>query len=264
MVTRDEAIAHLDEMSRQMKKNKTRFAIGRKGAGHSSVWAAWDQGSEFYIAGVSMIGNSKISLHKSGICRIGLHEDAYNDLPKKGLKQPPDRAFTKWRRLPTPDQGAVHVLSLIFPTDFLRLQEPTYNRKKPVLIMEAAPAGSAVQVGFFYSKENGKPMEEKLLQVGHPLFYFALKNGETVWLVAKAIPFDSSSLPSGPLGMSPDGVLDPAAIPAPGTEKKNLTAIFWNSPKDGDPFYIWEVGGGTISGPVTSPLSDAQPASQSS
>ncbi len=231
-----------------MRKYKTRFAVGKKGAGHSSVWAAWDQGSEFYIAGLSMIGNAKISLHKSGICRFALTETAYNELPRKGLVQPQDRAFTKWKRQPTPDKGAVHVLSLIFPTDFLRLAEPPENPKKPVVIFEPPPAGSATQIGFFFSRE-GDSMEEKFLAVGHPMFRFDLRNGEFVWLVVKPIAFDKSLLPNRPLSLTRESLLDPAALVEPGTQKKDLTAIFWNSPKEGDPFYVWEVGGATISGP---------------
>jgi hypothetical protein len=214
------------------------------------VWVAWRQGSECYVGANSTLGSVKISLHQSGICRLALSERHYNELPEMGLKQPADRALTKWRRLPTPEAGVVHVLSLIFPTDHLRLEEPKSSQKKPVMIFEPPPAGQAVQMGFFYSRQTGPAMEASFLNIGaHPLFTFDLRNGDTVWMAAKQIPFDRKVLPMAPLTMNPESVLDRTAIVGPGETRGNLTAHFWNAPKDGEPFYLWEVGGAVIRGP---------------
>jgi len=103
------------------------------------MWTAFGTGNEYYIGARHVMGSTKISLHQSGICRVALTEKHFNALPGDGLTQPPDRAMVKWKRPPTPDVGAAHVASIIFPTEFLRLAEPQGTRKKPLIIFGAAP-----------------------------------------------------------------------------------------------------------------------------
>ena len=231
----------LEEFERQLDKDKLRFAIGKPGAGHSAVWAAWGHRNDYYLGARCILGSTKISLHQTGICRLALTERHYNQLVEWGLPQPSDRAFVKWKRTVAPETGAALAVVLVFPTDYLKLEAPVGSPRKPLLIFEPARPGKAVEVGFFYAREPAESLEPKFLQIGKPLFRTDLDNGESVWLVAREVEFDPSELPSNDQLKNGGHLLDPN-VPI-GVEKKDITMVLWNSPKDGEALRIIEIGG---------------------
>ena len=97
---------------------------------------------------------------------MAFSEKLMADLKEQWLDAPADRASVKWRRLPAPTDGAIHVVSLIFPTDYLRLPLLEASYKKPVLIIDAAPPGKAIEVAFFFSREAEATVEQKFLRIG--------------------------------------------------------------------------------------------------
>jgi hypothetical protein len=240
---RDEAQRILNDFERRLFADKARFAVGRPGESYSGSWAFWGHKNEFYIGARSILGSTKISLHSSGICRLALTEQHVKLLIAQGLPLPPDRAFVKWRRSPTPPEGASFVVVLVFPTDYLRLAEPEATYKKPMVFLEPAGAGKALEVGFFYSRESAASLEPKFLAIGKPLFYTDLDNGDVVWMVVREVEFDATTLPSSEkfnsAGMR---LLDREALTAAG-ERSNLNAILWNSPKDEEALRVIEIGG---------------------
>src|SRR3954452_6271116 len=90
----------------------------------------------------------KISLHPSRICKVALTNEHMKGLREQELDAPDDKASVTWSRVPAPVEDAVHVVSLIFPTDYLRLPAPELVPGKPVLPVEAAPPGKAIEFGF--------------------------------------------------------------------------------------------------------------------
>ena len=138
-----------------------RFAV-RGPKGHSGTWTAFGRGNEYYIGARAVMGSTKVSLHGSGVCRVALTDQHYRMLPAQGLLQPLDRAFVKWRRLETPERGAVHVASVIFPSDHLVLPEPSGTYRKPLLFFGEAPLGKAAEFGFFFSRESVDALEVTL------------------------------------------------------------------------------------------------------
>src|SRR5262249_35439214 len=93
---------------------------------------------------------------------------------RQWLDAPADRVSVKWRRSPAPESGAIHVVSLILPTDYLRLAPPESTYKKPVLIIDAASPGKAIEFGFFFTREPEATVEAKFRQIGMPLVRTAL------------------------------------------------------------------------------------------
>lgn len=179
----------MEDLIQRLTRSNFRFAVGGDETGYSSPWTAFGNGNEYYIGARSAKGSSKISLHQSGIGRVGLTEKQFRALSADGLTQPSDRAMIKWRRPPTPDIGAAHVASIIFPTIFLKLPEPQGTEKKPLIIFEPAPLGKA-EVGFFYSREDAATLEPTLLQIGQPIVCTTLNNGETITVVVRQADFD--------------------------------------------------------------------------
>jgi hypothetical protein len=143
------------------------------------------------------MGSFKISLHKSGICRLAFDCKYFASAVHQGLILPEqDRALVKWRRSPTPVAGAVLVVGLVFPTDFLHLGEPTARVKEPFVFLDAAPQGKAVEIAFFYSREPVATLEPKLLEFGIPLFWTDLENRDIVWMIGREADFVTAALPS--------------------------------------------------------------------
>jgi hypothetical protein len=241
MITLEEAKRAVEELGQKLASKVLRFAVGRPGSAHSSIWSAFWNKSDYYIGARSVLGSTKISLHASGICRLALTEKHMTLLRRQGIAPPDDRAFVKWGRPPAPESGAHLAVALVFPTDNLHLDDPAWkDSSKPLLLFESAASGKAVELGFFYSREAKETLEPRLMEIGKPLFYTDLDNGEFVWLVAREADFDSTSIPMGEqFNMTGMGLRDPIPI---GSERRRLTAILWNAPKDGEPLRVIEIG----------------------
>jgi hypothetical protein len=241
-----ESSAQLADFERRLVKDKVRFAIGGPDERFSGVWVHWHHKSDFYIGARSILGSMKISLHKSRRCRIAMTERHYATASQHGLSVPNDRAFVKWERLEAPSEGAHLAVVLAFPTDFLRLEAPAGTKKKPLLLLESARPGKAVEIGFFLSREAKATLEPKFLAIGKPLFFTNLENSESVWMVAREAEFDTACLPSAEkLNSSGGHLLDPNAFPTAGVPRTNLNAILWNAPQTGEPLRVIEIGGVT-------------------
>jgi hypothetical protein len=224
---------------------RLRFAISGPNSKYSGGWCAFGHGNDFYLGARSVLGSIKISLHASGICRVALTERQIALMRAQGLELPNDRALLKWRRAASPDVGAVHVVSLIFPTVHLQSDSPQATHKKPVLIIGDGIPGKAVEVRIFFSRESLKTLEGKLSAVGMPVCYTSLANGETVSMVVRQVDFDPSVLPTlemlnkaGIRLLNRDAVAD--------TKMSGLMAAFFNDPNDGETLQLVEIGGITL------------------
>jgi hypothetical protein len=237
----EEAKACIADLNRRLLKDKVRFAVGGPGVGYSSTWSAWHEvDSSFYILARDLRSTTKISLHPLSEkpydnCRLAFTKDYYRRMGEQGLDRPNDRALVTWKRSAAPTTDAQCVVILVFPTDRLTLGHPGGAHSKPVLILEPAPAGMAVEVGFFYSCEPLETLDAKFLTIGIPIFRWDLPDGESVSMVARHAPYQRPVLaPTGVQVIGPDFPL--------GIERTGLHAIMWNAPADSEPLCVTEVG----------------------
>jgi hypothetical protein len=239
----EEAVEHF---AKRVSRDKLRFAICGNDEKHSGTWSVWGNKNDFYIGARSILGSMKVSLHASGICRVALTEGQIKLLAEQGLEAPVDRAFVKWKRRPTPEVGAAQVVSLIFPTAYFRLPAPVGTSKKPMLILGAQPDWSAVEIGFFYSREPASQLEPRLARIGNPMFRVTLESGDSISIVARDTKFDLAVLPN--TEMFKRAAMRPLTrhLPEQGAEHANLTAAFFNKPTDGEVLQMVEVGGITL------------------
>jgi hypothetical protein len=234
-----------------------RFAIRSPTERYSAAWMTTDYHDDFYIGARSLMGRLKISLHRSGICRLAIDERYFGSAVERDLIPPEeDRVLVKWRRTPTPTIGAALVVGLVFPTDFLHLDAPIASVEKPFLCLDAAARGKAVEIAFFYSREPATTLEPKLLQFGALWFWTGLDCGDMVWMVAREADFHAAALPSNEALNSISGrFLDHGAFVKAGVERRNLTAHLWNAPNEHEPLVLIEIGGVCTSGDVPTFLS---------
>jgi hypothetical protein len=224
------------------KKGRFRFAaIGPKG--HSATWTAFGRGNEYYVGARPLMGSMKVSLHGSGVCRVALTEKHYQALPLEGLSQPADRAFLKWKRAEIPLKGAVHVASIVFPSDHLVLPQPAGSSGKPVVIFGDAPLGNAVEVGFFFSREDLINMEDRFLRIGKPILGTTLEDGTVVSVVVREIEFDASVLPQQEKLNNAACTVLSRELHQIEHEQGDFTGLFWTKPADGQTFFLYEIGG---------------------
>jgi hypothetical protein len=232
-----------DLIGRLNDAEKLRFAVwGPKG--FSAPWTSFGRGSDFYIGARPIMGSQKISLHASGVCRLSLTDVHYDSLPSKGRYKPLDRVFAKWRRPEIPTVGAVHIVSLRFPSEYLLLPEPKGTHKKPLVFFGEAHPLRAIEVGFFLSRERMPELEARFLNIGHPIHSTDLDDGTVVSIVVRDMPFQRSDLPSQEmLDLAPGRPLVSKEDLEIAGSKENLTMLFWNEPKDGEALIIYEVSG---------------------
>src|SRR5689334_19070976 len=174
-------LARVLDFAHRLTKEKFRFVVGTLSGLYSAAWFSRGSGNSYYIGARPFGGTMKISLHDDENCRLAFTKPGIAAMKRQGLDVSDNRAFVEWYREPAPEDGAVHVVSLIFPTDHHRLPAPGAKYRKPVLIIDAAPPGKAIEVGFFFSREPQATVEAKFLQIGMPLVRTTLDNGETVW-----------------------------------------------------------------------------------
>jgi len=185
----------------------------------------------------------KISLHDKLNCRLAFTAEGVAARKQQGLDVPDNRAFVEWDRKPAPEDDAVHVVSLIFPTDYLRLPLPEATYGEPFLPISAAPPGNAIEFAFFFSREAEATVEPKFLRVGRPLVRTILDNGETVWVVAREMGFDQRAIPSEERWTESTRFHDKEAFLDEGVGLENLTGMLWNAPKDGERLQVIEISG---------------------
>jgi len=188
-------VVWVEGLERRLAEDKIRFVVGAPGGYYSGVWSAWGNKNDYYLGARGALWSLRLSLHKSLICRLAFTDKQMALLKEQGLNAPPDRALVKWLRSPAPVEGAVHVVSVIFPTDHLRLPPPE-DTSTLILRVNAAPPGKAIEFSFFFSREAGATLEAKLLRIGKPLVWTSLDNGETVSIVAREMEFDRTIIPS--------------------------------------------------------------------
>lgn len=231
-------IAYLDMAWR---KKGVRFAVSNPTGGHSGIWTIFARDSGVYFGARSLLGAIKISLHRSGRCRVAFTEEYAKTLIEREILPPEkDRAFLKWTRPPTPQRGISLVASVIFPGAFLGLGPQSGSMGKPLVIFEIEGGEMAAEFGIFYTREKSDAAEEAFLKIGKPICYWTFDDGESAHLVARAREFNRLWLPSSDqfdraaqYWVSPER--DPSKL-------RNLNAVFFNEPGDNRPLQTVEVG----------------------
>jgi hypothetical protein len=236
-------VAKVEDFARRLTKDRFRFVVGIPGKYYSAVWFAHGKKNSYYVGARSIGGSLKISLHDDCNCRLAIPDEGVTAMKQQGLDAPDNRAFVEWYRKPAPEEGANHIVSLIFPTDYLRLPLPEASYKKPVLIIQAAPPGKAIEVGFFSSREADVTLELKFLQTGKPLCRTTLENGETLWLVIREREFDRAVIPSEERWAEGERFHDKQTFVDESVQLNGLMSMLWDSPKDEETLRVIEIGG---------------------
>jgi hypothetical protein len=183
----------LEKFEKQIA-SKFRFAVEAEGGRSSRAWRIWSKKDDIYLASAGIGGKLKFSLHSKGYCQLAMTSEHFKSLPPTVQAKIPNRVLEHWQRPATPKRGAIHVFSLLFPTDFFTGPKLTGSPGKLLTLFSAAPAGHALEFGLFYSLEDPKLLSERLAKVGTPLLSVSLPGGEHVSIVVRNQKFDGKPL----------------------------------------------------------------------
>ncbi|HEY5380289.1 MAG TPA: hypothetical protein VIJ78_12240 [Pseudolabrys sp.] len=157
-----------------------RFAVGSREDVRSSVWMLWTNRDDLYLAARSTAGLSKISFHKSGVCRYAV----VNNIPRPPL--------VKWRRPQKGDPGVSDDITSMFT-----IEVPAMNLKnrfrdrlpppnKPIELIAPPDDGTKVIIRILLAK-NTLTEEEVRKRGNNKLVFFhgsIPMPRETVWLIS--------------------------------------------------------------------------------
>jgi hypothetical protein len=226
---------------------RIRFSVGGDGDPRSSVWTAWHKKADYYLGVEALTGQIKVSLHRDRRCHVKFQESFWHALRTRGLHVPRTPKATIWTRPITPKDGAVHVASVLFPRDLIRVDAPPDNRwlgwwSDPIFYFAPAPAGEAVEVAFFYTK-HAEAIEERLSRIGKPVFYSTLEpSDECVAVVVRTRPFDATGLPQQ-WSIAAAALYDHSAV-----GRDDHSGVLFNAPDEHTPLQLTQVSGLAISG----------------
>jgi hypothetical protein len=194
-----------------------RFGVEGGNGLFSNIWFVQRKNDDLYIGSRNSRGTTKISLHSTGVCHV------------KGNCLGTVETISRWKRIATPNEGVAHVLSVIFPTDFLNSWKKlgVTSQVKTVTTISVAPTGSSMEFGIFYSRQSPVAIEGLFEKNGFPIANARLSCGDYVYVVVRQASFDKALIPLGPNSVKNTFV----ELPTFGILSK-FDAIYWNAPID--------------------------------
>lgn len=174
--------------------DRIRFAVRATPDKCSAAWVIFSHGDDIYVGNRALSGVVKTSLHKDRNCHVAIEDRVARQIRAQG-GQLSDRHHVRWQRNVTPAIGAVHVLSVYFPTQFLWKPEPKQEPGKTIDLLRAAPLGEMLEVAIFYARVAEAQAIASFARGGYPLYSMALSTGETAWTVVRYRPFDPRIVP---------------------------------------------------------------------
>ena len=211
----------------------------------SSAWYVSSNSTGLYV-GVRLLGNShKLSLHTGPSCdgndsQYGLTRNAaLRELADGPKPIPPLR---RWKR-PSPKPNEIVEVAIIdFPTDFLRANSGPLSTGKAKIAIQVAEPGHAIRASIFASHDEPTRYGNILAKGGFfPLYWVCVSEDCYFTLSFRVVPFDRTTMPMAPSGMHPL-----RGAPKPGRSISTAAAIFSSDPKDGEPIYLAQAMGLTV------------------
>lgn len=196
---------------------KIRFAVGSREDTFSSVWRVWVSNSELYLAARTTAGLTKLSFHKSGICRLAV------------VSQTPRPALKSWRR-PDLNDSATPLFSVVVPFVFRsdRLRDKPTPPNTPIVWVDPPQPGTKIVFRLLQTKGTFTDSDlVSLIKVqDRPMaLHGSLKlPWATVWLVSFAewLTLPECEIIAGRIGNT-------KATLAPGSSKSSIDIAFMHA-----------------------------------
>ncbi len=177
-----------------MKKRGVRWAVGTPNGPRSTIWRAWTNGSDIYIAPRPVAGDMKISLHAGGNWRSAFtqqHMERANPL----IPRERDRAVDKWKRPPEFASGWTRGFTIIVPGSEVRESEVVLDEPHKIVWLDPAPPNHATHFDILIAAPGATGSEGRGYATAEGYGYateivtvLELASGERMWVVAHTEP----------------------------------------------------------------------------
>jgi hypothetical protein len=224
-------------------RKRLRFAVEGPDGRFSTAWATWEKNDTVYVAGRTTGGAIKVSLHprEMGGYRLAYTKDFY----AKVRDRVPQREIVTWPTPEVSEREVVLVVSICFPTAFMRSGPPPSSQKRKYLILGVSQSGRAGYVGFFLSRAGKEAIEASAPRGHMPIVGWSFDDGTSISLVAWESEFDASVLPRSGEPLKETTVISFGPI-VPERTGANPTMMLFNEPGPGIPLRIIELGGASL------------------
>ena len=186
------------------KRGSFRFAIADD-ALRSECWSLFTNGDDVYLTSNAHKRALKVSLHRSGICQIALLEGFFEEHVEWREDRPEFRSILRWKRLPSPDEGAQIAASILFASYEFWPEQEAVPRSKSYIPLPPPPDMYARVVDIAFGGQDPAEAAEIGGWTDELLHSFRLPNGEFVCLVQRL-----ERLPEGFFDFAPQ--LSPYAL----------------------------------------------------
>lgn len=161
-----------------MTRREARFAVGTRQGPRSTIWKAWVQKDEAYIASRMFGSDMKVSLHSSGACQWSATN---NWVIRQPAARNADRHVVRWQVSHPDGNEALLLFRVEIPVSEVRPLPPPTDKKK-VFWVNGAPPDATIRFLFYMTRPlDHEPPAAGTERMRH-LFSLGLRNQR--WLVA--------------------------------------------------------------------------------
>lgn len=161
------------------------IAVGSADALHSGIWKFWVQGDEFYAAETYGHTAIKISVHKSGVCRMASVQGGGLDDHEWDQDRDP-RVIKRWQIAEVGAEDYTQCFSLLVPTVFIpdRLGVPgtvPAGRVGRVIWIRPAPLMYSMRLEFMRTRDDSPPVVPPYASASELVGTLDLRSGSRLW-----------------------------------------------------------------------------------
>lgn len=228
--------------------DRFRFCVqDDQGRIRSSHWFVSHARDNLYLGASVLGGRFKVSLHPPGAASDGC--DSQVGFTRRYAEQASAEGITnimrpiRWKRANTPDVGALHVVSIAFPTDFLLVSHAAPEKKQVRFAFPTASSGKATCVDVLLSRRSPETLEDALIHAGFsPVAWIGLPQGDYAIVAGRTVNFAPANIPDWDLVGPQMKAL--VGAPAPGRTIYGASAIIVGKRPEGNrPLRLIQVSG---------------------
>lgn len=207
-------------------RTEARFAVGSRQGPLSTIWKAWVQGEEAYLA-TRMFGKyQKVSFHSTGECQWSCTDEWVRQ--QEGRRNA-DRHIVRWE-MDNPQSGqAALIFKVDIPMSEVRSLPPPTDKKK-VFWVAGVPREATVRFVFFIAPPSEHDPAPPNSDAGRHLFSLRFRSGR--WMV---VFVEVSSLSPTDLSAARRAIIDQHLPSLQGHVLADLRSVLFTQPSGQEP-----------------------------
>lgn len=207
-------------------RTEARFAVGSRHGQRSTIWKAWVQGDEAYLA-TRMFGKyQKVSFHATGQCQWSCTDEWVKQ--QEGRRNS-DRHIVRWEMKEPQSGHATLIFKVDIPMSEVRSSPPPTDKKK-VFWVAGAPSEAAVRFVFFITPTSEHDPAPPDTEARRYLFSLRFRSGR--WMV---VFVEFSSLSPTDLSAARHAIIDQFLPNSQGHVLADLRSVLFTQPNAHEP-----------------------------